>query len=229
MQISVIIPVLNEEDFIVKTIRKVRRRSSEDLIREIIVVDGGSRDETISQAREEACTVVHSPTRSRPTQMNYGASLAKGDVLYFLHADSIPPENFDAQIVNKIEQGYPAGCFRLAFDYDHFLLRFYAWCTRFDIDLFRFGDQSLFIKRELFEKIGRFRSDHILMEDSEIVTRIKKEGPFSIINDEVTTSSRRYLDNGILKLQLVFSLIVVLYNLGVSQKKLTDLYKKLIR
>jgi hypothetical protein len=116
----------------------------------------------------------------------------------------------------------------LSFDNDHFLLNFYAWCTRFDIDAFRFGDQSLFITAELFKQVGGFREDHIVMEDQEIVKRIKKTAPFKVLPDEVTTSSRKYLANGVVRLQCVFTLIFMLYKAGVSQSKLVLIYKKLI-
>lgn len=227
MKISVIIPVYNEEAKIRQTIHAVSD-AADSALYEIIVVDGGSTDGTISEASKTEAQVCMSPDKGRAAQMNYGASRAQGEVLYFLHADSIPPAGFDLQILEQIKQGCAAGCFRLAFDWDHPVLNFYAWCTRFDIDLFRFGDQSLFIDCSFFTEIGGFREDHILMEDSEIIRRIKGAGRFVIIPNEVTTSARKYRSNGVIRLQLVFTLIVILYKLGFSQQKLISVYKKLI-
>ena len=88
--------------------------------------------------------------------MNYGAKLAKGDILYFLHADSFPPANFDQQIINEIDKNNYAGCFRLKFDNDdHFLLKISSWSTRINLQLFRGGDQSLFITKAIFNEIYR--------------------------------------------------------------------------
>lgn len=227
MKISVVIPTYNEEKFVVHTIESVWRLGH-GFVKEVIVVDGGSSDQTVTKARSVSADVIISPKKGRAAQMNYGASHAQGNVLYFLHADSIPPEGFDRKIINEIEQGNPAGCFRLAFDHDHFLLRFYAWCTRFDIDAFRFGDQSLFITCDLFEKIKGFKDDHIVMEDQEIVRRIKPQENFCVLKDSVTTSSRKYLRNGIIKLQGIFLLIFTLYKVGVPQQKLALIYKKLV-
>lgn len=228
MNISVIIPAYNEESVIEQTVSTVFRRTNSQCLQEIIVADGGSRDRTRSLARKAGARVVTSPQKGRAAQMNCGARHSSGDILYFLHADSIPPSGFDEQVLARIRSGIPAGCFRLAFDLGHPLLRFYAWFTRFDMDAFRFGDQSLFITRALFEKIGGFREDHLVMEDQEIVGRIKKAAAFEIIPDTVKTSSRKYREVGMIKLQLIFTAVFIGYHLGISQPALISWYRKLI-
>jgi len=227
MKISVIIPAYNEEEFIAETISRVMAMSR-NRVEEIIVVDGGSTDSTVQKASKTSAQVVVSPKKGRAAQMNYGAFKAEGDILHFLHADSFPPEDFDLKILNEVKQGNSAGCYRLAFDTDHWLLNFYAWCTRFDIDLFRFGDQSLFIRKDQFWEIGGFREDHVVMEDQEIIKRIKKKDSFTILPERVITSARKYKENGMLRLQLIFTLIVILYKLGFSQQKLVSVYKRLV-
>lgn len=227
MQISVIIPALNEEAVIAKTIGKVRQHSDPSRLKEIIVVDGGSTDATVAQAERAGAIIVKSP-KGRAKQMNVGAKAASGEILYFLHADSIPPAGFGQAILKAIDEGYSAGCFRLKFDKEHMLLNFYAWFTRYDVDAFRFGDQSLYMNRVVFSRIGGFREDHIVMEDNEIVRRVKQAYKFCIRPERVTTSARKYREVGVLKLQLIFCLIYIGYFVGASQATLVSWYNKII-
>jgi rSAM/selenodomain-associated transferase 2 len=196
---------------------------------EIIVVDGNSTDATLVLAQQAGAKVINSPKKGRAAQMNAGAIAATGDILYFLHADSFPPKGFFTDIILAIQNGYGSGCYRLAFDHPHWFLRANAWFTRFDINAIRFGDQSLFVRKEIFVKAGGFNENLIIMEDQEIIGRLKKKGTFIILSSAVTTSARKYLDNGIYKLQGVFFLIYFLYQLGVPQQKLVNLYRRLIR
>ena len=161
--------------------------------------------------------------------MNSGAAIALGEMLFFLHADTIPPKSFIKDIVLAASEGYGAGCYRLAFDHDHWFLRFNSWFTRFDFTPFRFGDQGLFIHKSLFRKINGFDPSFLLLEDQEMIRRIKRVARFKIFNKPVVTSARKYLVNGIFKLQFIFILIYFLYRIGIAQEKLMRLYKTLIR
>ena len=225
--ISVIIPAFNEANQIAHTLAQTRKAAADSLL-EIIVVDCGSSDETVEIA-EEAGAIVLKSSKGRAVQMNYGAKAAKGEILYFLHADSVPPVNFDQQILEAIELGAVSGCFRLAFDHKHWFLKANCWFTRFDSNAVRFGDQSLFVLKEAFARSGGFREDLLVMEDQEIIHRIKKEGKFIVLKDYVITSARKYIDNGPYRLQGIFFLIWMLYYLGWSQASLLKLYRKLIR
>lgn len=227
MNISVIIPTYNEAGIIGETIEKVRSYGGGDVL-EIIVVDGGSSDTTLREARKTGAKVLESPQKGRAAQMNYGAGHAEGVLLYFLHADSHPPPYFTVSMQQAVDAGNEAGCFRLTFDDNHWLLTLYAWFTRFDIDLFRFGDQSLFMTRTAFYEIEGFRKDHMVMEDQEIVRRIKRSFSFKVLNDAVTTSARKYKKVGVVRLQLVFGLIFSLYYLGTEQDQLISIYKRFI-
>ena len=227
--ISIIIPTYNEEENIAETIAEIRIRNSRKLISEIIISDGQSTDATISIASNAGVTVVVSPKKGRAAQMNYGASIAKEEIFYFLHADSVPSENFTEYILKAFETNYLAGCFRLAFDYKHWFLKANCWFTRFDVNAFRFGDQSLFVTKDVFKKCGGFDEKLLMMEDQEIIHRIKKYGKFIVMNDAVTTSARKYLDNGIYRMQFIFFRIWLLYYLGYSQEQLLKMHKKLIR
>lgn len=227
--ISVIIPALNEETSIGKLVGYIFSDSkSKQWLTEILVVDGGSIDDTRQKAKDAGAKIIKSePGRGR--QMNEGANCASGSILYFLHADTFPPVGFARKIQDALDSGFRAGCFQLAFDIDHPLMRFYGWCTRFDLSWFRFGDQSLFITRDDFEQSGGFDSRLIVMEDNEFIRRIKKNIPFKVLEDKVITSSRKYHEVGVVKLQLLFSSIVILYEIGVSQKVLADWYKTVTR
>lgn len=227
-RISVILPVWNESEEIAEKIAFLKGNGS-GLIKEILVSDAGSTDSTADIAMKAGAKVIHSPKKGRAAQMNAGAAEARGEILYFLHADTVPPMRFCEQILSEVGKGAVAGCFRLRFDDPHPALTFFGTCTRFRSTLIRFGDQSLFVKRNLFQEIGGFREDLIVMEDQEIVRRIKKRGRFSVIADEVITSARKYRENGYLRLQLLFSIIWAGYYFGIPQEKLVSFYRKRIR
>ena len=161
--------------------------------------------------------------------MNIGASIARYELLYFLHADSIPPDHFTSQLLIACNKGVQSGCFRLAFDDSHWFLKANAWFTRFNVNAVRFGDQSLFVTKEVFEKAGRFREDLVVMEDQEIIHRIKKYTQFKVFNNVVITSARKYLDNGVYRMQGIFYRIWLMYYLGYSQERMLITYKRLIR
>jgi len=226
--ISIIIPTFNEADQIQKTIRNTCvAKETHDV--EIIIADGGSTDGTVELAQALGATTIVCDKKGRGAQMNRGASIAKGDVLYFLHADSIPPHDFIGHILAAISSGASAGCFRLQFDYDHWFLKANCWFTRFNVNAVRFGDQSLFVYKNVFVASGTFREDLLVMEDQEIIHRMKKLGSFKVMKADVVTSARKYHDNGIYNMQWIFFRIWLLYYLGYSQQHIVHVYKSLIR
>lgn len=225
--ISIIIPTFNEADQITTTIGKLNHISrGEDF--ELIVSDGGSTDNTIELAKQAGAIVLRSSRKGRAAQMNAGAALAKGELLYFLHADTIPPESFFVDIKEAVAKGYPAGCFLLSFDHPQWFLKANCWFTQFDIDAIRFGDQSLFVTKTAFDEAGGFSEEHIVMEDQELVKRLRKNIRFKVIKKPVITSARKYLQNGIYKTQGVFFIIFFLYKFGYPQDRLVRTYKKLM-
>jgi len=226
--ISVIIPVYNEEKHIKATIQEVWHYDTDNLVKEIILVDGGSSDATLTIARSEGVRIVVSPNKGRAAQMNYGASIARHGILYFLHADTVPVMGFTGDIKRALEDGYDAGCFMLGFDHPNWFLNANCWFSRFDVDAFHYGDQSLFVKGNLFHNAGGFCEKHIVFEDYHIIKQLKKRGRFTIVKKKVITSARKYLDNGIYKVQGVFYLMYFLYKLGLPQHRLVATYKRLI-
>jgi rSAM/selenodomain-associated transferase 2 len=227
--ISIIIPTFNEEENISETIRQVKKRDPGQYAIEIIVSDGHSTDRTREIAANEGATVVISKKKGRAAQMNLGASIAKEEILYFLHADSIPPKRFSNYILDAVKKNAISGCFRLSFDHKHWFLKANCWFTRFNVNAVRFGDQSLFVTKEVFNNCGGFREDLLMMEDQEIIHRVKKYGKFTVMNAEIITSARKYSDNGIYRMQAIFFRIWLLYYIGYSQERLLKLHRRLIR
>jgi rSAM/selenodomain-associated transferase 2 len=223
--ISIVVPVYNEEEtlneFIFHISKIISNRKAE-----LIFVDGGSTDRTLEIAKKSVGKIYQSPSKGRAAQMNFGASKAKGNILYFLHADSIPPETFIDDIYEMIKKGFPVGSYRLDFDSDHLLLRFYAWFTKFDINVFRFGDQSLYVQKDVFSEVGGFDDSLKVMEDQQIIVDLKKHAKFVIMEGTVKTSSRKYKKIGILRLQLIFAIIVILYYMKVNQNIIVDFYSQ---
>lgn len=226
--ISVIIPVLDEEKRIAELLAVLKANRS-GYVKEFIVVDAGSRDETVRIAEEAGCVVLRVRKKGRALQMNRGARHASGKILYFLHADTLPPPAFDRLIAERFRRGFGAGCFRLKFDSNHPALQFYGWCTRFKTTLIRFGDQSLFVERSRFDAVGGYDESLVLMEDQKMVRELKKAGNFCLMKESVITSSRKYETNGYIRLQILFTVIWTLYYAGAGQKFLHKFYRKWIR
>jgi rSAM/selenodomain-associated transferase 2 len=229
--ISIIIPVLNEAATILSLLDYISINSSFKNISEIIVVDGGSHDGTsqlVDLYAENAILNIRviSSEKGRARQMNEGARAARGSILYFLHADSFPPNSFDELIISEIKKGEIAGCFRMKFDSKHLLLKFSEWFTQFNIKIFRGGDQSLFISSELFDKMNGYDQQYVIYEDCEFISRLYKKYSFTIIPDYILTSARKYDQIGTWKLQYHFAVIHLKNSLGVSAEKLHKYYKR---
>ena len=195
--ISIIIPTYNEEECVSKTLKNIQLNENNNLIKEIIIVDGGSTDKTIEKAKECGVRVIVSKKKGRAVQMNEGAAVASERILHFIHADSQLPINFDTDVMEAVNNGYSAGCFRLAFDYEHWFLKLNCWFTRFDKSAFHYGDQSLFITRDIFNKVQGFNENYMVFEDLDIIRRIKKICKFKILKKSIVTSARKYVENGV--------------------------------
>ena len=227
MKLSIIIPTLNEEENIGRLLDRLQSRS-EDSLAEIIVVDGGSTDKTLAIAEQAGACCIKSSKSGRATQMNQGARKAAGDILYFVHSDTLPPTSFVSDIRQALEAGYSVGCFRYQFDSPRKLLKINAFFTRFDFKWCRGGDQSLFIKRELFEQMGGFKEDYIIMEDFEFIDRIRKEYRFKIIPKNMLVSARKYATNSYLRVQIANLIVFNMYRFGASQQRMANMYKRLL-
>lgn len=232
-KISIIIPTLNEATNINRLLLHLLHNSSEKNISEITVVDCGSDDNTQELVQEFIKTnekvKLFISERGRAKQMNCGALNSKETILYFLHADTFPPKHFDQLILNEVEYGNNAGCFKMKFDSSHWWLQLAGWLTKFSWRACRGGDQSQFITRELFDELGGFNEQFTVYEDNDLINKLYEQQQFVVIQEWITTSARRYNTNGIWKLQFHFWAIYVKKWCGASAEELYAYYLKHIK
>jgi rSAM/selenodomain-associated transferase 2 len=227
IKISLIIPVFNEASIIEEYLSKIPMRS--DL--EVIIVDGQSDDETVALCEKIQLKfkpkIVISPLKGRANQLNFGASLAIGQILCFLHLDSQLPSDYFTQIEKLLS--YPqaiAGAFSLAIAAPQMPFRWLEKLVDWRSRLFSlpYGDQGLFLKKSVFNTMEGF-SPMPIMEDYEFVQRLKKQGKIYISQASVLTSSRRWQKLGILKTTLINQGIILGYYLNIDPKILADWYR----
>ena len=226
--ISIIIPVYNEAKTISRLLWHLKKQATTTIIKEVIVVDGGSLDNTKDIALNQDVTVLSSE-KGRAKQMNFGAKHAKGTILYFLHADSFPPNGFDRLILSKVEKGNLAGCFKMKFDSKHWWLKLAGWLTQFNWKASRGGDQSLYVTKELFNALNGFNEQFTIYEDIDFINKLYSKNQFVVIQEWIITSARRYHTKGIWKLQYHFWAIYVKKWFGASAEELYKYYLKHIK
>lgn len=228
MKISIIIPTLNEAHAIAGLIAFVRRYGRERVL-EIIVVDADSTDSTRELAAAAGALVIRSPVASRASQMNAGAKVARGGILYFIHADVKLVTSFADDIMLAVTDGFNAGCYRYAFNSSRILLKMNAYFTRFDALMCRGGDQTLFITRTLFIQLDGFDEYYTIMEDYDLITRIKKIGRFKVIPKKILVSARKYDNNSWLRVQVANLVAFAMFFLKRKPSYIRNTYKKMLR
>lgn len=226
-RISIIIPTHNEAPSIGKLIAYLQLHGADD-IAEIIVSDGDSTDETCTIAEQSGVMALISPQKSRAAQMNYAAAKATGDILYFVHADSLPPVNYAADIIEAINNGFDFGRYRTKFDSSKLLLKINAWFTRFNWFICYGGDQTMFITRNFFQQSGGFKTELLIMEEYEFCEKQMKQGRYKIFGDTALISARKYEGRSWLKVQLANRKAVQLYKKGASQQEIVKTYKQML-
>ncbi|NLY86135.1 MAG: glycosyltransferase family 2 protein [Tissierellia bacterium] len=221
--ISIIIPVYNEASTIKQLMDNLEYFRDKS---EIIFVDGGSSDNTKSII-EKRYRVVVSPKKGRASQMNYGASLSGGDILFFLHADShLSPDALE-RIHEVMEKGYKAGCFKIKFDSRSIIMKICGFMSNLRVRLrnIAFGDQGIFIDRKYFYGLGGYR-EIPLMEDYQLSMDIKADGEkIALARAKIITSERRFVKNGRLRTMARMQRLQYMYRKGEDIEKIASLYK----
>lgn len=224
--VSIVVPVLNEAERIAGFLAHVRQRAPGA---EIVVADGGSRDGTPERVAPLADWVLRAP-RGRASQMNAGAAAARGEVLWFLHADSeLPPQPLPAIFQALRDPRLAGGCFRLRLPSAHPVYRISDRLGNLGVDLFRIalGDHGIFCRRAAFEQVGGY-PEVPLMEDAELYRRLGRAGTVRQLRPAITTSPRRYETLGPVRTTGLYALLLSLYVAGVSPYRLERLYRRLV-
>ncbi|MHC5737162.1 TIGR04283 family arsenosugar biosynthesis glycosyltransferase [Nostoc sp.] len=222
-KISIIIPAINEAE----NIKKAIATTQANLNIEVIVVDGGSSDDTVAIAQSLNVKVISS-SPGRAVQMNAGAVAASGEILLFLHADTRLPTGFDDMIRTALQQPRSvAGAFKLRIDASLLSLRWVEWGVNVRSHFYQmpYGDQAIFLTKEVFQQIGSF-PELPIMEDFELMRRLKRIGRIVIIPTPVVTSARRWLQKGVLKTTLLNQLVIIAYLFGVSPEQIRSWYRR---
>ena len=229
MHLHIVIPVINEVD----NLRELLPYLTKELAGRgsITVADGGSTDGTTTLLADSPGVNHLNCTRcGRAQQMNEAARgyVLTADVVYFVHADTRPPQGFYTDITKSVEQGFDVGCYRFKFDMFHPLLSINAFCTRFQGLACRGGDQSLYLTRKAFDALGGFR-DMKIMEDYDIIQRVWASNfKFKVIPRDIVVSARKYRVNGWLRVQLANLKVFRMYKAGAEQEAMVQTYKSML-
>jgi rSAM/selenodomain-associated transferase 2 len=231
MLISIIIPVCNEQQNLSKRLSFLSEEANKFPI-EIIVSNSPESIDESGMICKEFNKVTHfdAIVKGRVAQMNAGAAKAKGDILLFLHADVTLPQDFYNQIILAINEGNKAGFFAYKFDKETFLLKINSSFTKKEGLFSGGGDQCQFFTKGTFNSLNGYNEEFCIMEDFEMIDKVKKQKiPFKIIQSKATVSARKYKTNSWLKINLINGYVFLKYKLGVHPIKLRKTYKSLLR
>ncbi len=227
VRISIIIPVLNEAGRIGDLVQFLFRHGM-DFVEEVLVIDGGSKDETVQIALQSGAKVLQSAVRSRAAQMNLGARAAHAPVLYFVHADTLPPASYATDIRSALEANQVMGCYRYQFDSPRIILKINAYFNRFPWLWCQGGDKTFFIRQEIFDELGGYDEYYTIMEEYDFLRRAMPRYHLYTIPKYATVSARKYEQNSWLRVQLANTLVFQLFQWGVAPLRLKRIYKSIL-
>lgn len=227
IELSIIVPVLNELELLPTFLAQLEKQWNQP--HELLIVDGGSTDGSWEWMKTHLKEGVHQTLAGRANQMNFGAQLASKKWLYFVHVDSRLPQNFDLYITHAIRKGARSGCFRLRFDRANWLLRKAAAGSRWNHPLCRGGDQTLFVSKKTFIQLGGYNTRYKVCEDIHLIKELYSKGGFKVLKHYVQTSSRRFYNNGTLRLLLHFGILHLSHWMGAGPQFLHHYYLKFVR
>ena len=224
MRLSIVIPVLNEAALIAGFLRHVRTLAPDA---EVIVVDGGSSDDTVGLSRSLADSVITAaPGRGR--QMSSGAAVGRGDVFWFVHADSqIPNDAVSAMARSLLDASCVGGCFRLRIVPRRWIYRIRDFVGDICVDVFKIGlgDRGLFCRREFFEAVGGY-GDDLLFEDADLYRKLARSGKMRRLDPVIETSARRYEAQGPVRTCLFYGFVMLLYWAGLRRPLLERMVER---
>lgn len=226
MSVSIIVPILNEENTIEKLINNLNELEGEF---EVIFSDGGSSDKTLSilnSVIKNNYKIVHSQ-KGRAKQLNNGAKESRYDILLFLHSDSVVEKDVLIKIENFIKTNN-AGCLKIKFDSRKILMHICEFFSNLRVSLrhIAFGDQGIFIKKELFNDIGMF-DDIALMEDYKLSIKLKKVSPIKAIDSYIISSARRFEKNGVIKTMICMQKLQYMFRNNEDIEKIANIYNNM--
>jgi rSAM/selenodomain-associated transferase 2 len=231
MLLSIIIPVYNEQQNLIKGLSFLSEQANKFHI-EIIVSNSPESIDESGMICKDFYKVTHFDAlkKGRAAQMNAGAAKAKGDILLFLHADVILPKDFYTQILQAIKEENKAGFFSYKFDKQTLLLNMNSSFTKKDGLFSGGGDQCQFFTKEIFKALNGYNEEFCIMEDFEMIERVRTQKiSFKIIQSKAIVSARKYEQNSWLKVNLINGYVFLKYKLGVHPLKLRKTYKSLLR
>ena len=225
--LSILVPVYNEIVVLPFFVEHIQQQMSKK--HELIFIDGESTDGTWEWLKKQKSLKAFQTEKGRARQLNLGAEKATHDVLYFVHVDTLLPKGFDQLIQQALQKGAQTGCFQLQFSPSNFWLRLAGRGSRWNHILCRGGDQTLFVTKPLFTKVGGFDKGYTVCEDINFIQKLYQHTTFHVLPHHVTTSARRFIDNGSVWVLFHFGILHLLHWMGFSPTLLQRYYTFTIR
>lgn len=228
MTVSIIIPTYNESKQIHRLLASILKGKTGDIL-EILVIDSKNSSDNLAEILlDSEIRYVKSDFSSRASQMNFGASIATGDVLFFVHADTILPSSYAGDIQKTLSSCH-LGCFRAIIDSPSLLLKINSFFTRFPFLWCRGGDQTLFVKKTIFNELGLYNEKFVIMEEYDFLRRALVKYKLGIVEKSVLVSARKYENNKFWKIQWANFVAMRMFFKGRhSPKEIKDRYTQIL-